>query len=69
MTVCPHCLRPVEAIDLIEPFKIPEGCVCNPREWGDPQNIPPTCDHFDPMSGDEDKLCLHCEHERGCHKN
>lgn len=64
---CPHCLKEVEPEGLIESYQVPKGCVCDPREWGDPKNIPPVCGQFEPMDEPDEKLCLHCEHEQGCH--
>ena len=67
MHVCPHCKEEVEMDELEEVFKTPHGCICEPRDWGDPDNIPPICNTFLPVSVIEIDICSHCEHERGCH--
>ena len=64
---CPHCLKEVDPCDLIETYKIPKGCICNPKEWSDPENIPAICDAFEPMLYPDHDLCRHCEHEKECH--
>ena len=61
------CLKEVEPHELVEPYPVPKGCICNPKEWGDPTNIPPICSNWGPMEAPDDVLCVHCEHERGCH--
>ena len=67
-TYCPHCNREVDADDLVEsPINMPEGCVCNPKEWCDPTNIPPICPQFSPMDAPDERLCRGCEHEEPCH--
>lgn len=43
----------------------PDGCVCEPMEWDNPEAIPPIGDRH--VSGDSDSLCSTCEHEEGCH--
>jgi hypothetical protein len=49
-----------------ESIEIPEGCKCNPRDWGNPNTIPEICDCFKPSRGEPD-ICDECQHERGCH--
>ena len=67
MHVCPHCRKEVDPCDLEEVFKVPQGCVCEPRDWGDPDNIPAICHGYQP--NDEPKpICLICEHEEACHQ-
>lgn len=66
-THCPHCHKEVEPQDLEVRFKIPKGCICEPHDWGDPDNIPAICGEFIPFSDDEPELCMNCEHEKPCH--
>jgi len=44
----------------------PEGCVCMPRDWRDPQRIPAPCTAL--ILGHPDGLCKTCEHLKGCHR-
>lgn len=67
MHICPHCWEAVEPEDLEVFYKVPKGCICEPRDWGDPDNIPPVCNAFLPVSDVEIDICSHCEHDRGCH--
>ena len=58
MTHCPHCnglLRPTHS-----------KCVCDPREWRDPENIPPPCAKYEPQNA-TDARCKTCEHDMECH--
>jgi len=66
MYICPHCHKEVD--ELLEEFNQPKGCVCEPIEWGDPDNIPPICHSFKPMF-DEPTQCENCEHLLECHSN
>ena len=66
-THCPYCHREVDDSDLVEQFNTPKGCVCNPKAWCDPENIPAICDCFVAMDGLDEALCVHCEHEAPCH--
>lgn len=49
-----------------EPVVRPPGCVCNWRDWGHPEAIPPVCEkHLGPPLNHCDK----CEHDLECHKS
>ncbi len=63
---CVHCDGLKEDHHEYEPPKIPEGCVCDVLEWGDPTDIPRVCGSFENM--DYEPLCRNCEHEEACHK-
>ena len=68
MKQCPYCYHILEAADLIDLHQaMPQGCVCDPREWFT-QQVPPICARFAPMSDEEPEICGHCQHERGCHE-
>lgn len=45
----------------------PQGCHCDPMDWGNPLKIPSVCNIFLPISTAEPDLCSHCEHLRECH--
>jgi hypothetical protein len=63
--LCKHCGREEHEHHEFEP-KMPDGCVCDPGEWL--YSVSEICDHFDPYDSKESEICIHCEHERGCHK-
>ena len=64
MLIYPHCLKEVD--ELVEVFNKPIGCVCNPKDWIDPCNIPSICKSFKPMYDCIDQ-CENCEHLLECH--
>jgi hypothetical protein len=67
-TLCPHCLHEIHGYsDLIEIYQKPDGCICDPLDWGDPDEIPPICEKFEPNT-DQELFCVNCEHEKGCHR-
>lgn len=59
MTHCPHCH------ERLTPYTKPDGCVCDPAEYWNPENIPPVCSQY---NGDGDCNCFTCEHDLECHK-
>lgn len=76
---CPNCGKPRSECNICAeceqhqclhhefvPAKIPAACQCDIMEWGEPTNIPPVCDHFDPEP-DDDERCKNCEHDKACH--
>lgn len=60
-TECPHCGSVIEPAN----YNRPTGCVCNVREWADPENIPTVCDGF--VGENHDINCGRCEHDYECH--
>ena len=58
ITHCPHCHE-----RLIPPV-VPAGCVCDPREWRNPDAIPEACSRF---IADKLGACSVCEHDEACH--
>jgi hypothetical protein len=64
--ICAVCGNPREDHHDFVPLLPPKGCVCNPKEWGDPFHIPPVCMsyNYDP----EFNTCLSCQHEDACHR-
>lgn len=69
---CIHCGALKEEHHEYEAPAIPDGCVCDPREWGDPTEIPAVCEAFVPMGSldtpEADDICKTCEHEQPCHR-
>lgn len=63
--ICRECGKTKEEHCVFVPITIPDGCKCNPKEWGDPSNIPSVCKG--PFFGDEDDLCTTCQHMEECH--
>lgn len=67
---CRHCGE--DELDHCEftPYVIPAGCVCDPEDWFDSDDIPVACSIFvvDTAPGYEDR-CATCGHERPCHKS
>jgi len=66
MIRCICCGLPEEDHHIFMPPRIPQGCQCDPRDWGDPANIPPPCNQFEPWAGDA-SACVRCEHDEACH--
>lgn len=60
MSICPTCGQEIEP-----KYEVPLGCVCDPRDWGNPLDIPQVCQSWDGPNGDG--LCRNCEHLEGCH--
>jgi hypothetical protein len=60
--ICKHCGLPEESHHDFE-LRMPNGCQCDPFEWGG--NIPIPCDAY---QGDGAQHCVRCEHDRACHK-
>ena len=60
--VCKHCGGTKEAHHDYEP-SMPEGCECNPGEWGDTVND--ICAEY---QGNGITVCAKCEHDEECHK-
>jgi hypothetical protein len=46
---------------------IPDGCVCDWREWSyaEMAALPPVCDEH---QGNPERNCMRCEHDMKCHK-
>lgn len=63
---CPHCKEPLETSDLELIPVGPKGCICNTKDWSDPNRIPPVCSKYIDDQG-YTGLCKNCEHEEGCH--
>ena len=61
LKVCKHCGLPEEDHHDYEP-SMPDGCVCDPNEWGD--NVPAPCAEY---LGDGQQHCNRCDHDRACH--
>ena len=60
--VCKHCGKPEAEHHDYEPT-MPEGCVCDPGEWGD--NVTEPCEEY---QGEGGQYCKRCEHDKACHK-
>lgn len=58
---CIYCGKPADEHCIFEAAKVPEGCKCDYRAWGEPP--PPICERF---AGDHES-CERCAHEKGCH--
>ena len=61
LKVCKHCGLPEWAHHDYEP-SMPDGCVCDPGEWGDEVRVP--CAEY---LGDGQQYCTRCEHDSACH--
>lgn len=67
--VCKKCSRLKSEHCEYEPIEVPEGCVCDPYDWGDPTNIPDVCEKFRPCEDENfSGMCAVCEHDEACHK-
>lgn len=62
--LCKHCGKTESEHHAFNAREIPRGCVCEPRDWGDPNNIPPVCRSYE---ADGWGLCKRCEHDAACH--
>ena len=62
---CRHCGLPESEHHDYEPAVVlPEGCICDAREWANP--VHPICPAYRCIdSGDR---CVACEHDEACHK-
>ena len=62
---CKHCGLTEADHCTFEAYVIPDGCKCDPEDWG--EIIPPICSSFtaDP---DQPDRCQSCEHEKTCHE-
>lgn len=69
INACIHCGRAEEDHHQFVAIAGPDGCVCNPKEWGDPANIPPVCKKYRHDKSIDEGLCADCEHEEACHKS
>lgn len=65
MKNCQHCGLSEDEHHQWEPYEAPGGCVCDPRDWGNPRKIPPVC--ADLTQDLLDKSRCMCEHEVECH--
>lgn len=50
--------------EYVGPKRASSSCKCDAGTWGDPQNIPAVCGHY---NGDAEEYCANCEHDRACH--
>ena len=71
---CIHCGKSKADHCEYEPAKVPDGCVCDPMEWGNPLEIPEICDNFTEDNDTESdcydpERCISCEHDKACHEN
>ncbi len=64
LDICAKCGLTKEEHHDFQPIEVPDGCVCNIKEWGNPRKIPPICSNY----VDDNGLCKNCEHEEKCHK-
>jgi len=58
---CIHCRMSKADHHAYEAKQMPDGCTCNPRDWGAVKQI---CRRF---KADADGMCLVCEHDESCH--
>lgn len=66
---CRLCGEPEREHHTFTPYVVPDGCVCNPKDWRNPIRIPPVCGaYWEVQFHDNDQLCGTCEHEEACHK-
>lgn len=65
---CLDCGRPAADHHAFVPAVAPEGCTCDPHDWGDPKNIPLICWSFVPFDDMNPDTCGNCEHDEGCHR-
>ena len=61
--ICKTCHRPQDEHCIFDPYEVPDGCECDPRDWRD-GNVSPICNQF---LGSHDKNCEDCEHGIECH--
>jgi hypothetical protein len=64
--LCHVCGDDEDAHHEFTPIIPPKGCVCDPREWGNPLKIPAICAKYEGEVAEGD-LCEKCEHEKACH--
>ena len=66
MKICKVCGETQEEHHIPDWLEIPDGCVCNWREWGydGMSSLPPVCDHYE---GNGTQNCSRCEHDKACH--
>ena len=64
--ICKVCGKSEKEHHDFEPWEIPEGCICDPRDWRN-GTVPAICECFvgDP-EGEE--FCERCEHDVQCHR-
>jgi len=61
--ICRHCGKGREDHHDFDPYLVPEGCKCDPRDWRDCK-VEPVCEaHMGPC----DELCERCMHPFECH--
>jgi hypothetical protein len=67
MKVCKICGEKEDEHHSPDWLEIPEGCVCDWREWNYEKmtTLPPVCDEH---QGDPNTNCTRCEHDKECHK-
>ena len=65
--ICVECGRSRDEHHAFVAAKVPQGCKCDPLDWRDPQNVPPTCALYDEDSAAEG-LCSTCQHLAECHQ-
>lgn len=65
----PGCGERSGAHHAFKPPVRPEGCICDPLSYSDPNNIPAICAEFQGgHSGSSERYCKACEHDFECHK-
>lgn len=67
MKICKVCGETQEEHHLPDWLEIPDGCVCNWREWDYERmsQLPPVCDRYE---GNGKQNCSRCEHDKACHR-
>jgi len=66
MKICKICGENENTHHEIDLLEIPEGCVCDWREWNYDAmtSLPPICTEY---KGDGRSKCETCEHDKECH--
>lgn len=65
--ICALCGRTEDEHHAFVPIKKPSSCVCDIHTWG-VDSIPPVCNHYETNGSNNDGYCIHCEHDRDCHR-
>lgn len=65
--VCKVCGEFEEDHHIPDWLEIPDGCVCNWREWDfeNMKSLPPICEEY---KGNGTLNCERCEHDKECHE-
>jgi len=67
-TPCRFCGEDEDWHHPYTPYAVPEDCLCNPRDWANPDKIPAICADYKRDEAEGDGFCAKCEHEPGCHR-